>query len=68
MFRIKVNKIPQYFRRRIREALVQKSSEIQQESGKNPENKIPGKFDTKPSQVQQGSKEGSGKNYRSVWC
>jgi hypothetical protein len=72
IFRIKFNKIPQNFRRKIREALVQKPSKIQQESGKNPENKITGKFDTKPSQVQQGSREGSrkgsGKDYRSVWC
>jgi len=42
---------------------------------RNPEKKIgkhnPGRFDTKPSQVQQGSGEGSrkgsGKDYGSVW-
>jgi len=71
MLRIKFNKIPQNFRRRIREALVQSWVKFNRNPEKLPE-KIPGRLDTKPSQVQQGSREGSrkgsGKDYRSVWC
>ena len=68
MFRIKLNKIPQNFRRRIRETLVQSqvmfNGNPEKLSEKNP------RLDTKPSQVQQGSGEGSrkgsGKDYGSV--
>ena len=49
-----------------------KSDKILQESGKASGKKNPGRLDTKPSQVQQGSREGSrkgsGKDYGSVWC
>ena len=49
-----------------------KPGKILQESAKASGKKNPGRLDTKPSQVQQGSREGSrkgsGKDYRSVWC
>jgi hypothetical protein len=55
MFRIKFNKIPQHFRRRIREALVQSQVRF----NRNPE-KIPGRLDARPSQPQQDSNDNSG--------
>jgi hypothetical protein len=68
--RIKVNKIPQSFRRRIQEALEYSRVRFNRNPEKIPE-KNPGRFNTKPNQVQQGSgegsKKGSRKDYRSVW-
>ena len=55
MFRIKFNKIPQHFRRKIREALVQSQVRF----NRNPE-KIPGRLDARPSQPQQDSNDNSG--------
>jgi hypothetical protein len=71
MIRIKLNKIPQNFRTRTREVLVQSQVKFNRNPEKNPV-KIPGRLDARPSQVQQGSGEasrkGSGNDYGSVWC
>ena len=68
MFRIKFIKIPQNFRKKIWEALVQ----TQMRFIRNPEKKFgkknPGRLNIKPNQVQQGSGKGSRKDYGSVWC
>jgi len=56
---MKFNKIPQNFRRRIREALVQSQVKFNRNPEKFPE-KIPGRLNARPSQPQQDSNENSG--------